>query len=120
MADEKRIDIPEGYVVDDPNDVFRELGLSEEDIRELNEEIHESVKDLCDAPLTEEEKRLYAIIDDPNTSWEEKEAARRQLDPDMYDEDGNLVLDDSKFFDRMEAMMKESLEEAKRKGWVAD
>lgn len=119
MADEKKYDIPEGYVIDDPDDNLREMGLSEEDIREINEEIHKEVTEFLDeaeARVTEEEKRLLAIIDDPNTSWEEKEAARRQLDPDMYDEDGNLVLDDSKFFDRLEEGMKRCYEEMKSKG----
>ena len=123
MIEKKNIDIPEGYVVDDPDDELRELGLSEEDFRELDEEINKEITELVEdsqAQMTEEEKRLWAIIEDPNTTWEEKEAARRQLDPNMYDEDGNLVLNDGKFFDRVEAMMKKGLEEAKRKGWVAD
>ena len=47
---------------------------------------------------------------------EEKEAARRKLNPEMYDENGNLVLDDSDFFDRTEADMKRLYEEMKARG----
>ena len=112
---DKKVDIPEGYVIADPNDDFRELGMSEEAIKELNEEIKREIDSLGDE-LTPEQKRLLEIIDDPNATWEEQEAARRKLNPEMYDENGNLVLDDGEFFDRIERDMKKHYEEMKARG----
>ena len=112
---DKKVDIPEGYVIADPNDDFRELGMSEEAIKELNEEIKREIDSLGDE-LTPEQKRLLEIIDDPNATFEEQEAARRKLNPEMYDENGNLVLDDGEFFDRIERDMKKHYEEMKARG----
>lgn len=112
---DKKIDIPEGYVIADPNDDFRELGMSEEAIKELNEEIKQEIEAM-DSSLTPEQQRLSDIIDDPNATWEEQEAARRKMFPDMYDENGNLVLDDGEFFDRIERDMKKQYEEMKARG----
>lgn len=109
------LDIPAGYVATDPDDDFRALGMSEEAIKELDEEIKREIDSLGDE-LTPEQKRLLEIIDDPNATFEEQEAARRKLNPEMYDEDGNLVLDDSDFFDRTEANMKRLYEEMKARG----
>lgn len=112
---DKKNDIPEGYVIADPNDDFRELGMSEEAIKELNEEIKQEIEAM-DNSLTPEQQRLSDIIDDPNATWEEQEAARRKLFPDMYGENGNLVLDDGEFFDRIEQDMKKHYEEMKARG----
>ena len=112
---DKKVDIPEGYVIADPNNDFRELGMSEEAIKELNEEIKQEIEAM-DNRLTPEQQRLSDILDDPNATWEEQEAARRKLFPDMYDENGNLVLDDGDFFDRIERDMKKHYEEMKARG----
>lgn len=116
----ERIVIPEGYAVEDINDDFREMGMSEDAINEMNADIDEQVKQLineaANVPVPPETQRLIDIIESPDTTWEEKEAARRELDPDMYDENGNLILDDSEFYDRIEADMKRQYEEMKARG----
>ena len=115
-----RIVIPDGYVAEDINDDFREMGMSEEAIAEMNADINNQVEQLnnevANATVPPETQRLIDVIESPDTSWEEKEAARRKLDPDMYDKDGNLVLDDSEFYDRIEADMKRLYEEMKARG----
>ncbi len=97
MAKKKNIDIPDGYEVVDPSDDLRDLGLSEKDIKELEDEIRNEVESVCNRELTPEESRLYDIIYSDTATREEKEAARRQLDPDMYDENGNIILNDGVF-----------------------
>lgn len=114
MTDKNNFDIPEGYAVADINDDFRELGMSEEAIKELNEEIENAMNNLGELPP--EKQRLIDIITSNDTTEEEREAARRKLDPEMYDESGNLILDDGEFFDRVEADMKRLYEEMKARG----
>ncbi len=115
-----RIVIPDGYVAEDINDDFREMGMSEEAIAEMNADINNQVEQLnnevANASVPPETQRLIDVIESPDTSWEKKEAARRKLDPYMYDKDGNLVLDDSEFYDRIEADMKRLYEEMKARG----
>ncbi len=115
MTDKNNLDIPEGYVVADINDDFRELGMSEEAIKELNEEIEYEVNHMSD-DLPPETRRLIDIITSDDTTEEEKDSAMRELDPDMYDENGNLVIDDGEFFDRIEADMKALYEKMKAEG----
>lgn len=114
------IKIPKGYIAEDINDDFREMGMSEEAIEELNSEISRQVAELnesvANTTISAETQKLIDIIESPDTTWEEKEAARRQLNPEMYDENGNLVLDDSDFFDRMESDMNRLYEEMKARG----
>ena len=114
------IKIPDGYIAEDINDDFREMGMSEEAIAEMNVDIEKQVEQLnneiANASIPSETQRLIDIIESHDSSWEEKEAARRKLNPEMYDENGNLVLDDSDFFDRTEADMKRLYEEMKARG----
>lgn len=112
--------IPEGYEAEDINDDFRRMGMSEAAIAELSADIDRQVEILnneaANDTITPDVQNLLDIIDSPDTTWEEKEEARRKLDPDMYDENGNLVLDDSEFYDRIEADMKRLYEEMKARG----
>lgn len=114
------IKIPDGYIAEDINDDFREMGMSEKEIGELNADIDRQVGELnscvAEMPVSAETQELLDIIENPDSSWEEKEAARRKLNPEMYDENGNLILDDSDFFDRTEADMKRLYEEMKARG----
>lgn len=68
--------IPEGYVAEDINDDFREMGMSEEAIAEMNADIEEQVKQLireaANVPVPPETQRLIDIIESPDTTWEEK------------------------------------------------
>lgn len=116
----EKITIPAGYVAEDINDDFREMGMSEKAIADMNADISKQVEQLnsetANATVPPETQRLIDIIESADTTWEEKEAARRELDPDMYDENGNLVLNDSGFYDRVEADMKRLYEEMKARG----
>lgn len=116
MTDKNNIDIPDGYVIADINDDFRELGMSEDAIKELNDEIENEINNMDHSDLSPETLRLIDIITSDATTEEEKEAARRELDPDMYDENGNMILDDNEFFDRIEADMKAGYERMKAEG----
>lgn len=114
------INIPNGYIAEDINDDFRKMGMNEKEIGELNADIDRQVGELnscvAEMPVSAETQELLDIIENPDSSWKEKEAARRKLNPEMYDENGNLVLDDSDFFDRTEADMKRLYEEMKARG----
>lgn len=122
MTDNKKIDIPEGYVVEDPDDELREMGMTEDQIKKFNEEMSEyRAKLFAEAeaqaePITPEKQRLMDIIYSETTTWEEKEAARRELDPDMYDENGNLIFDDESFWNEIEEDINRCYEEMKSKG----
>lgn len=87
----------------DPAEELKKLGLTDEDLEELNKELDEPDDD----ELPPEINKLIDIIADPNTSEQEKEEARRKLNPKMYDDEGNLVLNDDEFYSRIEADINE-------------
>lgn len=100
--------IPDGYEAEDPSQAFRDVGMSEEAIAELEAEIAKGMEEaLKDVELTPEEQALWDIIESDTATEEEKNKARRELDPDLYDENGNAVLDDSKYFKRIEEALAE-------------
>lgn len=118
MIEKDKIEIPEGFVIDNPDDNLRALGLSEKDIAELSEESRRQIANIEPKQCTPEQQKLLDIIYSSNTTYEEQEAARRKLFPENYDEKGNFILKDDDFFEDLETDMKVSIEEMQRKGLV--